>query len=196
MDLNATRLETVLSALGAHLAAEGVAVRLVVVGGAALELRALVDRTTRDVDVIARAEGEPPDVDIVPPEPLPDAVHRAAAIVARDFGLRQDWLNTEIAAQWRGGLPPGLAEDLAWHTFGGLFVGLVGRHTLIALKLFAAVDRGPRSVHFQDLRALAPDPHELEEAAAWVRTQDASADFPALVDQVVAHVLDAPSPRS
>lgn len=45
---------------------------------------------------------------------------------------------------------------------------------MIALKLFAAIDRGPRSVHMQDLLRLEPSDEELESAAAWVGTQDAS----------------------
>ncbi len=171
MQLDVTALDTVLAALGDLLSAEGEAIRLIVVGGAALGLLGLVGRTTTDVDVIARVEGGEPPVPL-PPEPLPEVLTRAAATVARDFGLRADWLNTEIAAQWRAGLPPGLTDEITWRRYGGLHLGLVGRRTLVALKLFAAVDRGPRSVHFQDLRALRPSAEELEVAAAWVRTQD------------------------
>ena len=39
------------------------------------------------------------------------------------------------------------------------------RSALLALKLFAAVDRGPRSVHMQDLLALRPTSLELKDAA-------------------------------
>ena len=164
---------------------------MVAVGGAALRLLGLVDRTTSDVDVIARVPpGQAGEVEH--PEPLPPAVVRAAA-AARDLGLPPDWLNTEIAAQWRTGLPPGLAGGLTWLRFGGppggLELGLVGRRTLVALKLFAAVDRGPTSVHFQDLRALAPSRAELDAAAAWVRTQDESPVFGDMVGQVVDRAL-------
>ena len=192
---DALPLEQALTALGELLAADGVDVRLIAVGGAALRLLGLVDRTTTDVDIIARlppeGSGRPHEVEY--PEPLPEAVVRAAAAVARDLGLPPDWLNTEIAAQWRTGLPPGLGDDLTWMRFGGppggLYLGLVGRRTLLALKLFAAVDRGPRSVHFQDLRALVPTPEELVVAAAWVRTQDANPLFGDMVDDVVRHAL-------
>lgn len=189
MSLDAPTLDTVLHALGDLLSVEGEAVRLIVVGGAALSLLGLVERTTDDVDVIARAESEASPTAPLPPEPLPEALTRAAATVARDFGLPPDWLNTEIAAQWRTGLPPGLADDLTWRRYGGLRLGLVGRRTLVTLKLFAAVDRGPRSVHFQDLLALRPTAEELGAAAAWVRTQDAHPDFASLVDQVVERAL-------
>lgn len=67
-------------------------------------------------------------------------------------------------------------------------VGLVGRRTLIALKLFAAVDQGPRSVHYQDLVALSPAPAELEAAAEWVATQDVSEACAVMLQEVIHHV--------
>ncbi|HEX9887605.1 MAG TPA: hypothetical protein VGA70_13995 [Longimicrobiales bacterium] len=80
-------------------------------------------------------------------------------------------------------------QDITWRNYGGgLDVGLVGRRTLINLKLFAAVDRGPRSVHLQDLVALNPTEEELEGAAAWVFIQDAAPEWPSLVNEVIEHV--------
>lgn len=185
------RLEEVLQATGDLLEAEGVQVGLVVVGGASLNLLGFVARTTDDVDVIARVDERPSagDVALLPPEPLPDTLQRAIARVARDFGLPETWMNTEIGAQWRQGLPPWLAEDLTWRRYGGLQVGLAGRRTLVTLKLFAAVDQGPRSVHYQDLVALSPAMEELDNAATWVRTQDASEAFALMLDQVIDHVM-------
>jgi hypothetical protein len=188
MYLEAKRFSDALAAVGAHLAAEGDHATIVVVGGASLNLLGLVERTTRDVDVIARlAERDCSDV-LVPPDPLPRALVRAIARVARDFSLDADWLNTEVAMQWSQGLPPWLPEDLEWRDFEGLRIGLAGRRTLVALKLFAAVDQTPRSVHGQDLLALAPTDAEFDEAAKWVATQDASPEFPRLIEEVVTYV--------
>ena len=182
-------LDTALSAVGELLTAENTEAAVVVVGGATLNLLGLIDRTTEDVDVIARAvEPRAVPVVLVPPDPLSPALRRAILRVARDFGLASDWINTAIARQWSQGLPPSLPDDITWRRYGGLHVGLVGRRTLLALKLFAAVDQSVRSVHAQDLVALAPLDPELDEAAAWVLTQDASEDFPRLVDEVVEHV--------
>lgn len=177
-----------LEAVGAHLAAAGNHETIVVVGGASLNLLGLVERTTKDVDVIARTGAGASADTLIPPDPLPSALVRAIGIVARDFALDEDWLNTEVARQWSQGLPPWLAEDLEWREFPGLRVGLAGRRTLIALKLFAAVDQSLRSVHGQDLLALAPTDSELADAAAWVLTQDASPVFPQLVNDVVTYV--------
>jgi hypothetical protein len=183
-------LDPALSAVGELLEREHTKVALVVVGGATLNLLGLIDRATQDVDVIARAAdpiGAVP-ARLTPPDPLPDVLQRAIVRVARDFGLAPDWINTAIGRQWSQGLPPWLPHDITWRRYGGLHVGLVGRRTLVALKLFATVDQSVRSVHAQDLLALAPSDEELGEAAEWVATQDASDSFPRLVTEVVEHV--------
>jgi hypothetical protein len=159
-------------------------------GGATLNLLGLVQRATTDIDVIARAlRDSTGELRIEPATPFPPALTRAIRTVARDLGLSDDWMNAVIEAQWLGGLPPGLAEDVAWRNYGdGLDVGLVGRRTLIHLKLFASVDRGPTSVHAQDLIALRPTDEELKGAAAWVLTQDASPEWGSLVREAIEHV--------
>jgi len=184
------QLETALRATGELLLAEGSSVAIVVVGGAALALRGFVSRGTFDIDVIARAEETEDGLALVEAEPLPAALRDAVATVARDLDLPADWMNGVVGRQWPQGLPPGMIDEIAWRTFGGLRVGLAGRRALIALKLFAAADRGPASVHVQDLLALAPDDAELDEAAAWVRGQDAAPEFGAILDGVLSHVRD------
>jgi len=161
---------------------------IVVVGGSTLAVRGWVERVTQDVDVIARAEEQEGGWLLLPPKPLPAAFIDAVARVARDFGLPDDWLNTEIGSQWAFGLPAGFAEEVDWEAFGALTVGFAGRQSLITLKLFAAADRSRGSVHFQDLLALAPSDEELEQAAEWVLGQDASEHFPNLVREVTDHV--------
>ena len=193
--LGSKELDEVLAAVGDLLEAKGKRVGIVVVGGASLNLLGLIERTTADVDVIARVrpshgglEQALPEQALVPPEPMPEALMEAVETVARDFDLPADWMNAVIGAQWELGLPPRLEEDLTWRTYGGLRVGLVGRRTLIALKLFAAVDQGPESVHVQDLVSLRPTEEELEEAADWVRSQDASPEFATMTHEVVQYV--------
>jgi hypothetical protein len=184
-------IDDALRAAGELLSVEGKLFEIVVVGGASLSLLGFVNRTTDDVDVIATAVRDPDSGAVnlnPPPHPLPESLRKAITTVARDFGLRPDWINAEIAAQWRTGLPPGIADDLTWRDYGALQVGLAGRRTLITMKLFAAVDQGPGSVHYQDLVALSPTSQDLEESGRWVRTQDAAPAFAEMVDQVITHV--------
>ena len=184
-------IERGLAAVGELLAADGVEVGVVVVGGTALNLLGIVQRTTSDVDVLAvlRGGSHPTGEALMPPDPLPEPLQRAIARVARDFQLPVDWMNTMVSLQWQTGLPPGLAGRLHWKRYGGLRVGLADRVDLIFLKLYAAADSGgPTSVHVQDLLALHPAAQELEAAAAWVREQDPTPEFASILAEVMAYV--------
>jgi hypothetical protein len=189
--LDQSALEELFWALGEYLEAEGQRAAIIIVGGASLALRGTVDRATTDVDVLALVEGGHESGPIRSAAPLPPFLLDASRRVARDYGLPEDWLNAEVAGQWDLGPPPGLADGIEWQPYASLRVGFAGRTTLIALKLFAAVDQGRGSVHFQDLLALQPTVSELASAAAWVREQDASESFPGLVRELVEHVREA-----
>lgn len=187
-------VDEALTRVGELLAAEGHECAVTILGGAALNLLGIVERTTADVDILAfatpRPGGAPEHATLrEPPEPIPEPLARAARTVARDLGLDPDWLNTGPALQWRARLPPGLAQRVEWRRYAALWVGVVARYDLIFFKLFAAADAtGPQSVHYQDLLALRPSRAELDAAAAWVRTQDASPEFANVLDRVVSHV--------
>jgi hypothetical protein len=189
--LSRADISELLQAVGDHLDVANAPASIVVVGGGSLAFHGWVDRTTRDVDVIAQAIRDGKRRMLVAPDPLPAALVEAVERVARDYGLPRDWLNTTIGAQWPYGLPDGFLQEIQWQSFGGLEVGFAGRRSLIALKLFAAVDRGPESVHSQDLIRLSPSDAELEDAMRWVVTQDSSDAFPGLLAEVIAHVRSA-----
>ena len=185
------QLDKALQGVGELLARGGDQAAIVVVGGTALNLLGVVDRYTRDVDVLAlatpRPRGEPNNVRA--PDPLPSALRDAAATVARDLRLPDDWLNTVVGAQWKTGLPPGLVDRIQWQRFGGLWVGLPHRLDMIHFKLYAAADDiGTKSRHYQDLVALAPTPAELERARLWVEDQDPSPDIAHTLQLIIALV--------
>ena len=186
--LTGQRIEELLAAVGELLQAEGYAYSIVVVGGASLNLLGLIERTTKDVDVVARAEKKGRRRIFLRADPLPKPLESTVAKVARDFGLPQDWMNTVVATQWPHELPEFLFKEIKWRNYGSLEVGIVGRYTLIVLKLHAAVDRDAHSVHYQDLLALLPTDAELDQARSLVVAQDAETEFPRLVDEVISHV--------
>ena len=179
-----------LRALGEILASQGEHAAVVVVGGTALIMQGFVARATRDVDVIAISR-DPPERErkaIEAPEPLPESLLRAISRVARDYNLPDDWMNTTVGLQWKTGLPQGFEERIHWEQYDGLWLGLADRYDLIFLKLYAAADsEGPSSVHYQDLMALQPTNEELDAAARWVKSQDTSAPFARILDQVLEH---------
>lgn len=103
-------IEKALDALGELLTAGGTEFGIVVLGGAALNLLGIVERTTRDVDVLAITSstldaGLPL---LTPPEPLPEPLKRAIDRVARDFRIPEDWVDTTMGLKLQTGLPPGL----------------------------------------------------------------------------------------
>lgn len=189
--MNPTEIEEALRLVGELLAARRVQFRIAIIGGSALNLLGTVSRATTDVDILAF--GTPDELGTVrlgpPDEPLPAELAQAAATVATDLGLDPHWLNTGPASQWQTGLPPGLEGRVQWRLYGGaLWVGIIDRYDLIFFKLYAAADdRGPSSVHFQDLIALDPTDAELDAAHAWVCDQDPGIEFGHTVSHVVSH---------
>lgn len=82
-------------------------------GGSALLALELVERTTKDVDVVAlRQAGLLSNADPPPPD-LIDARNR----VASDFGLSEDWLNPGPASLMDFGLPEGFCGASARGTW-------------------------------------------------------------------------------
>lgn len=167
------RLESILAAMNDQLAIAGTWVHLVVIGGSGLIAIDAVDRTTRDVDVVALEEDEK----LVSAEPLPPVVRDAAAIVARDFGLEPNWLNAGPTSLLLHGLPEGFVDRLTPRDYGkALRVSFASRIDQVFLKLYAAADRRePRD--FADLRQLKPTDEELRAGAAWARTHNMPGPF-------------------
>jgi len=188
MELTKDRISELLEAVGEQLAVRSASVSLLLVGGAALNLRGLISRTTLDVDVVALVDTTEGERSFRSPDPLPPALEEAIGIVSRDFGLSSDWMNTVVAAIWEQGVPESLPDDIQWQSFGSLEIGLVGRQTLISLKLYATIDQGKQSKHFKDLIQLHPTDDELQVAASWVSEQDTSPEFNQFISEAVEHV--------
>ena len=134
METNRNQLREALTTLGAVLADRGLSYELVLVGGGALNLCGLIDRPTRDIDVVARVEGGA----YITAVPLPALLLAAANDVAAALDLAPDWLNSGPADLFHMGLPQGFAERTVRETFGGLDVLYASRQDQVAFKLYAA----------------------------------------------------------
>ena len=75
------------------------------------------------------------------------------------------------------GLPDGFKSRMSTVFYGGLTIHLAGRFDQICFKLYAAVDQGPTSKHYADLKYLKPNKIELAEAKRWCITHDTSEGF-------------------
>ena len=171
--LEPDRIAELLSALGERLALARAPVELVVIGGSALTILGLVERPTRDVDVVALLDAG----ELRSAKPLPADVVEARNAVAADFGVGEGWLNEGPGDLLQWGLPDGFVERLTRRGFGpALTIHLASRLDQIHFKLYALVDQG-HGRHEEDLRALTPTEDELRAAARWTITQDPSDGF-------------------
>ena len=171
--IDPTATHPLLRELNDALAIEGAEpVDWIVCGGTALGILGLVQRPTRDVDVISGWSSA--TLQIVQIDCFPPAVERAIVRVAdahselKSPGITnaKPWVNLGPKGLLDFGLPPGCTERLTPRTIGThLTLRLPDRRDLIAFKLFAAVDaaHGRQPVHKSDLRALAPNEEELRE---------------------------------
>ncbi len=163
-----------IEAFDRHLFDLGLRFEAVVIGGAALGLMGVIQRHTRDVDILA-------------PE-LPPAI----ALAAREFAQAQRRSGIELADEWLNNGPAQLGEVLlpGWRArlervFEGQALALqtLGRLDLLSTKLFALCDRG---TDFADCVALAPSPGELEATLPWLEQQDGNEQWPEHVRETLA----------
>jgi len=166
-------VDRILTALGEQLAVgKSPPVDMLICGGAALNLLDLVGRSTVDIDVLAFVIGGQPKK----AKPFPEYLEKAVAKVARDFRLPEWWLNSGPTSALDFGLPKGTLERAETRDYGkALKVRILSRYDQIHFKLYAAVDQGGK--HYDDLLGLKPSAEELEAAANWSMTHDASEGF-------------------
>jgi hypothetical protein len=183
MDMGKEALERALTVLGQVLEGRGLAYELVAIGGGSLLLHGLLERTTRDVDILSVVtEGTH-----VGAEPLPGNLVEAVRDVARLHDLDERWLNAGPASLHDFGLPAGFEGRLHTRRYGSLTLHIAGRLDQIHFKLYAAVDQGPGSKHMADLKKLEPTREELLAAVAWARGHDPSEGF----EEMSRQLLDA-----
>ena len=174
----------VLAALGEQLKAAGERFEIVVIGGSGLLVLGVIERATRDVDIVALRSGEQLDT----ADPLPSSLIAAGERVARDFSLEPGWLNPGPTNLLDFDLPEGFLARLETRRYGkALAVHFASRFDQIHFKLYALVDQGPGK-HEGDLRALEPSEEELLAAARWTRTHDPSEGFEQVLRGTLAHL--------
>lgn len=183
-------IETVLSALGEQIdiLAEQ-AVELLVCGGSALNVLGLVQRATKDVDILAYVKrSKRGGISFVKAEPLSEVLITASKKVARDFNLPENWINPGPTSAVDFGLPDGIMERVTTREFGPkLTVHFLGRYDQIHFKLYASADQGAGK-HFDDLLALNPAADELEQAARWSMTHDVSKQYRQILKELLSHI--------
>ncbi len=155
------------------LARRSLRLEAVVVGGSALSLLGIIDRQTRDFDILH-------------PELSEDI-----AEAAREFAAHLRAEGVELADDWLNNGPTQLADVLpnGWRlrrrvlfTGASLNLTTLGRADLLKTKVFALCDRG---TDLADCLAMAPSVAELEEAESWLVMQDANPRWPDHVRETI-----------
>lgn len=177
-----TALEEALQLLGQLLMDRSQPFDVVAIGGGGLLLIGLIERSTKDVDLVALRDGAA----LRPVTTLPPVLREAIEDVARVLDLSPNWMNGGPGSLLRFGLPEGFLERVEIRVFGALTVSLASRFDQIHFKLRAAADDRPDGKHHVDLQRLGPTPDELRAAARWARTHDPSEGFAIVLRGVLA----------
>jgi hypothetical protein len=188
MEIDSATLEGALTVLGQLLADRGYCYEIVAIGGGSLLLLQQIERTTKDLDLVAIVESGR----LVSADPLPLVLLQAAEEVGKALELGKDWLNIGPAALFHMGLPSGFMDRAHTRHYRGLIIHLADRFDQIFFKLYASVDQGPGSKHFADLITLNPSPEELEQAKTWCITHDVSETFQAEINKAVEAINASP----
>ncbi|MBW1859203.1 MAG: hypothetical protein JRI70_03785 [Deltaproteobacteria bacterium] len=183
-------IEKILNALGEQL--EGSAeepLEFLVCGGSALIVLGLVQRATKDVDILARiTRTVAGQMLLIKANPLPEAFISASKKVSRDFNLSENWINTGPTSAVDLGLPDGIMERVTTREYGPkLMVHFTGRYDQIHFKLYASADQGAGR-HYDDLLALKPTVEELQQAARWSMTHDVSEGYREVLKGLLNHM--------
>lgn len=184
MEIDSVSLEEALMVLGQLLEDKGHYYEIVVIGGGSLLLLKQIERTTKDLDLVALIKNG----QFVSADPLPHILLQSAEEVGKALELGKDWLNIGPAALLNMGLPPGFMNRMHTRHYKGLTIHLADRFDQIFFKLYASVDQGPRSKHFADLIALKPTFAELEQAKSWCISHDVSESFESEINKAMESI--------
>ncbi len=112
------RILSALQVLGEELTSRGVRGQIFIVGGAAMALAYSTRRVTKDIDAVFEPKS---------------AIYDAAATVAEQLGLPEDWLNDAV----KGFMPGPDEEPRPVPNIPGIEVATASPRYLLAMKLMA-----------------------------------------------------------
>ena len=174
--LDADRVRSLLTELGARLAVRGIEGRMFLVGGGAMALAFSRRRVTRDLDAVFEPKRE---------------IYDEAALLAREHRLPEDWLNDAV----KGLLPDKVApvEGTASFSAPGLHVGVASAEYLFAMKAAAARQEtdGADLILLADTLGITTTAQALDLVERFYRPERLSAKTQLLLEGILSG--DAPS---
>ncbi len=150
----------------AFLASRNHKFQAIIIGGTALNLLGVIERQTKDCDVLEPA---------IPPSVTQLAAEFAALLRNKGEQLGDDWFNNGPRSLIDV-LPSGwMARTQTIFSGHALKLEALGREDLLKSKVFALCDR---AIDLVDCVALAPTAEELQTLLPWLEQQDGNPDWP------------------
>lgn len=181
MEFDSSSLEGALVLLGQRLLRSRQHYEVVAIGGGSLLLLGYIDRTTKDLDLLAIMDKG----NLISANPIPEGLLKEITAVGTALNLGIHWVNGGPTSLLNSGLPEGFEERLVIKHYDALTIHFASRMDQICFKLYAAIDHGPTSKHFSDLLSLKPTHDELLTARQWCLTQDVSINFSDMLTQAL-----------
>lgn len=123
MELDFTTLDNALVMLGQRLARLKQHYEVVAIGGASLVLLGYIDRTTKDLDLVAIMEAGR----LVSANPLPQGLLKEVTAVGTALEIGEYWVNGGPTSLLETGLPEGFVGRLVTRNYDNLTIHFAGR---------------------------------------------------------------------
>lgn len=145
----------------------------VVIGGSALFLLEIINRSTRDFDLLERE--------------IPKEISAAAKSFALENGLSEHWLNSD-PVEFIKYLPSNWRSEIELIFEGeALQLWTIARIELLKAKVWAYCDR---SKDYDDILAMRPNAIDLENVKDWLYPLDTNPSWPKWVDICVDKIKE------
>lgn len=166
-------------------------ISLVICGGSALNALNIASRATIDVDVLVVVEETHNGFELHYDRVLPANFVERIAIVARELGQDEDWLNLgpkEVLPKF--GPPKGMTERWVKREYGpNLTVYFISRLDQVHFKLLAASDTRASPKHMEDLKKrIKPTEDEIQMAVEWLLNRHTESPFRQKVKNAVQEI--------
>ncbi|MCB0879905.1 MAG: hypothetical protein KDC46_13110 [Thermoleophilia bacterium] len=161
--LGVPEIDRALRLLGDELARRRIIAELVLLGGASLLARQLIERATTDIDVLGVRL---PNGVVRSGYPLLPEIRDVANEIGLALGLDELWLDDRPGSDFANAAPAGFEQRLERATFGALVVWHLSAHDICVIKICATAERWGEvpNKHWEDVVALKPSTDDLAAA--------------------------------
>lgn len=173
MDIETNTIDKIFKALNDQIKAhKGHPYSIAVCGCTALIAKGLINRKTRDVDVLGEVSIDNGKTIIKKTVEFPSWFIKAVNAVGFESNMPDNWFNAGPTMQVDYGLPEGIESRLEKISYGEyLKIYYISRFDQIFFKLNHSICVGGEGYHVDDLFNLNPTQEEIYQACIWLLNQ-------------------------